>query len=223
MPAIDRYDGPAYRVLRRYLKQNSISPVDVKILSAEYGLISSDYFLPYYDRRMTKERAQALHKQIFANLKSLLNKKSYTDILICLGKDYLRAIYGYESIIPDGSTIKLASGGIGKKLSILHDWLYGDSSNLLNARNLATPKGSIRVRGIEVNLTSEQVFDIAREAIATKDRRVTHYQSWYVLVDDQRVAPKWLVSQITGLPVSNFVTDEARRVLTQLGVEVKRV
>jgi hypothetical protein len=53
-------------------------------------------------------------------------------------------------------------------------------------------------------------------------RVVPRYQSWYVVVDNQRVAVKWLVSQITGLPVSAFVSDEARRLLVQLGIKVTR-
>jgi hypothetical protein len=223
LPAIDRYDGPVFRLLRRYLRQEATLSVDVKILSAEYGLISNDYFLPYYDRRITKEQSKKLHYRVIRELETVFNSKPYTNLLICLGKDYLEAIYGYEAIIPSSLTVQIATGGIGRKLSILHDWLYGDSSSLQREQGLASTKGTTRIRDVEVTLTSEQVLDIARQAIATKDRRATHYQSWYVQVDDQRVAPKWLVSQLTGLPVSNFVTDDARRVLTRLGVEVKRV
>jgi hypothetical protein len=45
----------------------------------------------------------------------------------------------------------------------------------------------------------------------------------YVVVDEQQVAPKWLVSQLFGLPVNAFATDEARRVLAHLGIEVRRL
>jgi hypothetical protein len=223
LPAIDRYDGPAYRVLRLYIKQVSKFPLDVRILSAKYGLIPASYYLPYYDCRMTKEQSAKLHHQVITELETIFNSKIYTNLLICLGSDYIKTICGYESIMPDGLTVQVAEGGLGRKLSILHDWLYGDSSSLHSNLDLVAIAGVVRLRGIEVNLTSEQVFDIARQAIIKKEQRITQYQSWYVQVDDQRIAPKWLVSKITGLPVSNFVTDEARRVLTQLGVEVKRV
>jgi hypothetical protein len=222
LPAIERYDGPAYHVLRRYLKQNPNPSVDVKILSAKYGLISADDYLPYYDYRLTKGHIHQLHHQVIRELETILNKKSYTNFLICLGKQYLEVIYGYKTILPDSLSVQVATGGIGKKLSVLYNWLYGASS-LETKQDLASTKGTGRIRGVEVTLTVEQVLDIARQALTTQDERATHYQSWYVQVDDQRVAPKWLVSQITGLPVSNFVTDDARRVLTRLGVEVKRV
>jgi hypothetical protein len=222
LPAIKRYDGPAFRLLRRYLRQEATLSIDVKILSAEYGLISDSYLLPYYDRHITKEQAKRLHYWVIRDFTTVLNSKPYTNLLICLGKDYLELIHNYEAIIPDGLSVQVATGGIGKKLSVLYNWLYGASSLETN-QDLASTKGVGRIRGVEVTLTAEQVLDVARKALTTQDEGATSYQSWYVQVDDQRVAPKWLVSQITGLPVSNFVTDDARRVLTQLGVEVKRV
>jgi hypothetical protein len=63
----------------------------------------------------------------------------------------------------------------------------------------------------------------ACRALAKGEGNPGSYQSWYVPVDGHKVAPKWLVSQLTGLPASAFVTDEARRVLAQLGVKVIRV
>lgn len=223
LPAIDRYDGPAYRVLRKYLRQDSIIPVDVRILSAKYGLISASYFLPYYDFRMTKKQSERLHYQTILELEAALNSQNYADLLICLGKNYIEAIRGYQSIVPDGLSVQVAMGGLGRKLSILHDWLYGNSSKLQKNRSMASVKEMVCLRGVKVNLTSEQVLDIARRAISEREPKATHCQSWYVLVDNQRVAPKWLVSQITGLPVSNFVTEDACRVLTHLGLEVKRL
>ena len=223
LPAIERYDGPAFRVLRRYLKQSLNFSVDIQIFSAEYGLIDLNYALPDYNIRMSKERGQALHSQVLNKLDSIVHTKDYKRLLICMGKDYIDALNGYESLLPGNLVVEVAKGGIGRKLSILHDWLYESSPSHSEIIKPTTSPKTVKLRGIEVNLTSEQVLDIARQAIAMQDRRASNYQSWYVLVDDQRIAPKWLVSQITGLPVSNFVTDDARRVLTQIGVEVKRI
>lgn len=220
MPAIDRYDGPAFRLLRRFFEQSLASSVDVKILSAEYGLISVDYPLPYYDRQITKEQSKILHPKVISSLETVLHSKSYTNLLIWLGRDYLEAIYGYEAVVPKGLTVQLATGGIGRKLSILHDWLYGSSSNFQNGKVPASSKGKVCIRGVEVNLTSDQILDLARQAIAAGEQRAICYQSWYVPVDDQRVAPKWLVSQITGLPVSTFHSDRARKALQRLGIQV---
>jgi hypothetical protein len=219
LPAIERYDGPAYRVLRRYLNQNLTPSVDVRILSAKYGLISADDYLPYYDYRLTKGQAQKLHYQVITKLETILNRKSYTNLLICLGKEYLEVICDYETIIPDSLSVQVATGGIGKKLSVLYNWLYGGSS-LETKQDLASTKGTGCIRGVEVTLTAEQVLDIARQALTTQDERATRYQSWYVQVDDLRVPPKWLVSQITGLPVNKFHTGSAKKLLRELGISV---
>ena len=219
LPAIERYDGPAYHVLRRYLKQNPNPSVDVKILSAKYGLISADDYLPYYDCRLTKGQAQELRHQVITELETILNRKSYTNLLICLGKEYLEVICDHETIIPDSLSVQVATGGMGRKLSVLYNWLYGASSLETN-QGLASTKGKGRIRGVEVSLTAEQILDVARQVLATQDQRATRYQSWYVQVDDQRVAPKWLVSQITGLPVSSFHTGNAKKLLRELGIPV---
>jgi hypothetical protein len=64
LPAIDRYDGPAFRVVRRYLRTNSDSDLIVYIVSAEFGLIPSCRPIPLYDRRMTDDRATELAPSI---------------------------------------------------------------------------------------------------------------------------------------------------------------
>ena len=83
IPAIDRYDGPTYRVLRRYLQNKSQQQVHVYILSAEFGLISSRQPLPSYDRRMTPERACELRPAVVASMSRLLNEIDYHDLFIC--------------------------------------------------------------------------------------------------------------------------------------------
>lgn len=50
MPAIDRYDGPAFYVLRRYLREIDDRHLSVYILSAEFGIINVQKLIPYYDR-----------------------------------------------------------------------------------------------------------------------------------------------------------------------------
>jgi hypothetical protein len=42
LPAIDRYDGPAFRVLRKYSRDSAANLPTVLILSAKHGLIAAD-------------------------------------------------------------------------------------------------------------------------------------------------------------------------------------
>ncbi len=224
LPAIERYDGPAFRLVRRYLERNLDLSVDVNILSAEYGLVSSNCQLPYYDRRLSKERAMVLSGQAVAKLKETLSSKPYTDLLFCLGKNYLEAIRDYNSVIPKTATLQVAAGSLGRKLSVLHDWLYGDRSDLRHQQNCPAPAtGKVRLRGIEIDLSAEEILNVARLGIASHDPGVTRYQSWYVPIGDRRVAPKWLVSRIAALPVSKFSTSDALKVLKQMKIQVERL
>src|SRR5919199_6232989 len=55
--AVERYDGPAFRVLRRFLREGQSEAPDVRVLSAEHGLISHDLPIANYDKIMTSSRA----------------------------------------------------------------------------------------------------------------------------------------------------------------------
>lgn len=220
--AVDRYDGPTFRLLRRFLQSQPANQLAIYILSAEFGLIPSAQPIPSYDRQMTRVRSQELNPICLAKLNQILETNLYQEICICAGQTYLQALAGMDRVIPPEVNVRIIKGGLGKQLAELHDWLYGEPPKL-PSKLPANHRGYPRLRGVEVVLTAEQVLDLAQQRIAESTKKATRYHSWYVFVDSQQVAPKWLVSQITGLPVSAFTSGEARRLLTQLGVEVKRV
>lgn len=222
LPAITRYDGPTFRLLRRFLREEALElrKISVYILSAEFGLIPDNREIPYYDRRMTRMRSRQLQPKVVAELENILNLGSYQELFICVGRDYLQALDGYDTLIQDGLRVRIATGSLGKKLSELHNWLYGESAKQYQSAPVVQPKGKANLKGIEVALTPAQVLDIARQALAEGKGKPFSYQSWYVLIDGQRVAPKWLVSQLTGLPVSDFHSIGARGMLEKLGIQV---
>lgn len=226
LPAMERYDGPSFRVLRKFLREYPLEAqsLDIYILSAEFGLLSGGQPIPNYDRRMTSQRASELQPRVLATLKDILVGRPYNQLFISAGKDYLQLLTGYTLLIAADLKVTIPTGTQGRKLAELRDWLHGGPPRSLPKRRTnATQRSSARIRGIEIILAPEQVLGIARQALAKGQGHPTRYQTWYVQVDDQRVAPKWLVSQLTGLPASAFVTDEARRVLEQLGIKVIRV
>lgn len=225
LPAIERYDGPLFRLLRRYQQGYSAtnlggrSTPSVYIMSAEYGLISADRPIPVYDRRMTTDRARELRTNVLDGLRELLGANTpYRELLLCMGREYQRALEGWGRSWPTGLIVYQAEGSMGGKQAQLYDWLYGAPPSTPTNAYRAAP----RIRGIEVDLTPQQVLEVARQALRRDGKNTAHFCTWYVQVDGQPVAPKWLVSQLTGLPVSAFVTDEARRLLAQLGVQVVR-
>lgn len=221
LPAIERYNGPSFQLLRRFL--NAPTPkrsVDICILSAKFGLITDDTIIPYYDQKMAHSRAAALRPFVFSRLQQIVKSQTYDSLFISAGQVYLNALQDIEKVVPSHINVKFASGSMGKHLSELHDWLYDEIPGKMVLSQ--DPKNTVHLRGREIGLTSLQVYETARNAFVRDGAKASTYQSWYVAVDDKRVAPKWLVSQLTGLPVGKFHTDEARRVLEELGVEVLR-
>lgn len=225
LPAIERYDGPFFRVLRRYLwtcsaaDSGSQEQPETFILSAEFGLISAHQPIPFYEHRMTAERAEALRPDVLNTVRHLLAPgQSYHELFLCLGQEYHHALEGWERWRPPDLAVRCAHGSIGVRQAQLRDWLYGTPPAPVRVRQ----QGAVRIRGKEVHLSPTQVLELARSALREDGKDAANYHTWYVRVDDQRVSPKWLVSKVTGLPVSAFVTDEARRLLAQLGIEVVR-
>ena len=136
-----------------------------------------------------------------------------------MGKDYLQVLGGYESLIPDNLKVIISTGVMGRQQAELRNWLHGRSLVPPDNQTEVIQQGKAHLRDVEITLTSNQVMDVARLAIAEK-QNIPKYQVWYVSVDDQQVPPKWLISKLTGLPVNAFHTNDAIRVLQQLGVEV---
>lgn len=219
LPAIERYDGPTFRLLRRFLRKQPSAPLEIYILSAKFGLIPSDYQIPNYDQRMTKMRSRQLQAEVIAKFEDILSAKSYQKLCICLGRDYLLALDKYDMLIKSGLAVRIATGSLGKKLATLHDWLYGKPPELAS-RQAIDLQGKACLKGIEVVMTAAEVLDVARQALVEGKGNPASYQSWYVLVGDRRVSPKWVVSLLTGLPVSAFHSSAARRMLQQLGIAV---
>ena len=123
LAAIDRYDGPTYRTLRK-MRDAGIEPknVDVFIISAKHGLIPCQKPIDNYDLRMTPERADMLRPRVQDKLKSLMDTKrgGYDQVFINLGKTYMRTLEGFHWGLV--STME-ATGGIGLKTQQMKVWL----------------------------------------------------------------------------------------------------
>lgn len=190
-------------------------------MSAEYGLIPHDQPIAAYDRIMTPSRARELSPSVLAELTHMARAQPPQETFVFAGRAYMAALDAEEKP-PFLERAKVGSGTMGGKLAELRDWLWGDSSELRYNSAMPTKRGGARIRGIEVSLTAEQVLEIAHQALTEGWGNPERYESWCVPVNGRKVAPKWLVSRISGLPVRAFTTDEARRLLARLGVEARR-
>lgn len=131
VPAIDRYDGPAYRTLRAWLRENPEEARDLKILiiSAKFGAIPSDTPIEQYDLRMDRFNAHKLQGGVRRAIKNAVKETAPLEsVLVVAGSDYLEAIGTLEGLgLPYDTTI--ASGGIGQKLGVLRRWLHKEGEH----------------------------------------------------------------------------------------------
>ena len=110
--AIEVYDGPAFRILRNYLKDND--NLDVKIISAKYGLINMGTVIEPYDEKMTLKKALEYKKKYSREIKILTN--SYKEVMFYGGSLY-RLVLGTNNY-------DYTYGKIGQQLAQLRDWIY---------------------------------------------------------------------------------------------------
>ena len=233
LPAIERYDGPAFRLVRRFLRTAPapLQDVDIYILSARYGLIPATTEIADYDERMTPRRAAALRADTLSELQQIVEQTRPTRLFISLGRDYLAAIEGFEARLPPFVQVTVSREPAGKQLTALRAWLYEEPPPTARRREGGvrqpdlppTARRSVRIRGQTLSLSLHEALDQARQALAEGRGNPERYRTWYALVDGRKVNTKWWVSQLSGLPVSAFAADEARRVLRGLGIEVYRV
>jgi hypothetical protein len=123
LPAIERYDGGNYRLLRK-AKREGYWPerLDVLILSAKYGLIEASTPIANYDQRMNHERAIELHTQTLQTLQTYARQNTYHEVYVDLGQDYTFAVEGIEELF-NNSLVRNAKGRIGKRLAQLRTWI----------------------------------------------------------------------------------------------------
>ncbi len=123
LPAIERYDGVAFRVVKRLLRIVQFPPdVDVMILSAKYGLIGQDEPIGDYDLRMTPELALEQAEHNCATLSQRLGGRQYREVFISASEVYLLAL---EPIAAWRRGVRVVTnrGRIGCQLNSLKAWL----------------------------------------------------------------------------------------------------
>ena len=121
LPAIERYWGVVYRVVRR----NRPSNLSVWIISAEFGLIDETSPIPDYDREMTHERASELEQSVSQELDRRLCTEHFVAIFVNLGARYARTL-NTSVILPHmraAGLVEEAHGGIGSRLRQTKQWL----------------------------------------------------------------------------------------------------
>jgi hypothetical protein len=124
VPAIDLYDGPAFRVLRRFISSSDVSAeLDIVILSAKHGFISPSTLIAAYDQRMDPDTAMP-SARLREQLAAFTVGKRYSEVFINLGSDYFSRLPDIETVLDGRPSILIARGRIGQRLHSLKEWLF---------------------------------------------------------------------------------------------------
>ncbi len=141
LPALDRYDGPTYRVVRKFLREYRWpEDVSIAVLSAEHGLFGILKGIQNYDKRMDSATARAK----VAECSTILDRwaTSHRSVHVSLGKDYMPAVQpGLERL---GLEQEVFSGGQGEKLHHLKTFLRGTSPSKRTKVELEAGTGRYR-------------------------------------------------------------------------------
>ncbi len=130
LPAIERYNGPVFFLLRRFLRDcpDKAESLDVYILSAAYGLIPASHPIAPYDQKMIKYRASELQPHVLATFGELM-QNNYTSLCLVMGKAYLAALEGWRELVPTNLALMVAKGPMGVKQAQLKNWLEELTTN----------------------------------------------------------------------------------------------
>lgn len=127
MEAIERYDGPTFRLLRKARGLGLLADTRIMILSAKYGLIPEYWMIDDYDQRMTPARAAELQPSVALCLWGWFhNWSGCYDVFINVGRSYVPALAGLEEwCVRRGIVVTQATGGVGERLVQTKAWLEG--------------------------------------------------------------------------------------------------
>ncbi|MFA4934281.1 MAG: peroxide stress protein YaaA [Candidatus Methanoperedens sp.] len=124
LPAIERYDGPSYKVLRKIMNSSNYNnSLDIAIISAKYGLLQPYEKIEDYDLKMNKDIAESLNNEVAEELRKQISNNKYENIFINIGSDYTLAVDGFNKKLPRNTKILYAKGKIGERLSQMKKWL----------------------------------------------------------------------------------------------------
>lgn len=232
IPAIERYDGPLWQVLRAYLREQGLWGADLEIygLSAEFGLIPAQQAIPMYERKLDPERAEELRPRVLATFQTLMERQ-YDQLCLGVSQRYLAALVGWETLVPPETAVTLTDGTAAIKLGQLRAWLHGEPWRGIAPRPAhlkaeATPRGSVRIGGVTLRMSREEAIAQARAALADDANQVKQaksYRYWFAMIDGQPVGVKWLASVLSGLPTTAFQAAQARQALLALGIDLESV
>ena len=122
VPAIDRFDGVYFRILRKHLREGKLKDVDILVVSDRHGIVGANDVVPFYP---PSEKIKVEEHLRISNLKKIgdiLKRTPYSEIYVVCGKDFQAFIKGFEEGI--NVPVTYCQGrGLGPKARSLKNWI----------------------------------------------------------------------------------------------------
>jgi cytoplasmic iron level regulating protein YaaA (DUF328/UPF0246 family) len=128
IPAIERFDGVYFRILRKYLREGKMKDVSILVVSDRYGILEANDLVPFHPASdKTKEVTQDMWASNLAKLKETFKKTSYSEIYVVCGQKFQAFIKGFEDFTNVPVTYCYGRG-LGPKARSLKDWIFAHSN-----------------------------------------------------------------------------------------------
>jgi hypothetical protein len=127
LPAIARYEGVFFAVVRKYLREGKLKGTDIIVVSDKYGVVTADEDVPCHEATQespsfSKEALEKANRENLARLRSIFNKNRYREILVVCGKEFQRLIEGFEELT-EAKIVFCEGKGLGPKALSLKQWI----------------------------------------------------------------------------------------------------
>ena len=127
LPAIERYQGVFFRVVKKYLRQGKLKNADIIIVSERYGVLQADEEVPYHTPfqgklTLSKQMLEEINQKNLAKLKSIFSKTRYSEIIVVCGREFQELIKGFEELT-DAKVVLCKGRGPGPKAQNLKQWI----------------------------------------------------------------------------------------------------
>lgn len=191
LPALDRYDGPSYRVLRKFLRDYQWpEDMSVAVLSAQHGLFGVLKGIEDYNKRMDPATARAQASECSRILRKWAS--SHRSVHVSLGKDYMPAVQpGLEMLELEQEVF---DGPIGQKLHQLKTFLANGSPPRRVRAEVEGGTGSYKYFLPDWDDLLDPLFDFKKDSFSGDSPSQRKDEHCCVLMQPNRMSDGILVS-----------------------------
>jgi len=192
LPAIDRYDGPSYRVLRGFLREHAWPEnLSVAVLSAKYGLFGALKPIVHYEARM--QPSDVLDHKDACRATLSMWARTHSRVHFSLGKDYLPAVR--DAIDLDlKDRAEVFEGPIGMKLHQIKGFLQSTQAPKRTKPTVKAGSGKLTYFLPDWDDLLDPDFDFAKDSFSGPSRQERDDKHCCVLMQPKRMCDGVLVS-----------------------------